>query len=266
MVCSHYMRDHVADIYDLEEQRVAVLPNGIDPLDLQAVEDLDALRARFAAPGERLIILIGRLVYEKGFQLALEGLPGVIERLGDVRFLVAGSVTHEAELRRQATALGLDPHGSFLGWIGDDVVRLRCYRIATCRGPVAVRALRVLSRSRRWLRVARASSPTPAACARSFPRTSAWACASTAATPSTWATMVERLLTDDALRERLVAEASEYVLRFDGGDVARYRGGYEAHACARSAGSASATSAAPRACGSRAPGRRPRPRCPARRG
>ena len=33
--------------------------------------------------------------------------------------------------------------------------------------------------------------------------------------------MVERVLTDDALRERLVAEASEHVLRFDWADVAR---------------------------------------------
>ena len=33
--------------------------------------------------------------------------------------------------------------------------------------------------------------------------------------------MVERLLTDDELRDRLVAEASEHVLRFDWADVAR---------------------------------------------
>ncbi len=33
--------------------------------------------------------------------------------------------------------------------------------------------------------------------------------------------MAERLLTDDALRGRLVAEASEHVLRFDWADVAR---------------------------------------------
>ena len=47
------------------------------------------------------MLLVGRLVYEKGFQIALEALPGVIERLGDVRFLVAGSGTAEA---RAATA------------------------------------------------------------------------------------------------------------------------------------------------------------------
>ena len=33
--------------------------------------------------------------------------------------------------------------------------------------------------------------------------------------------MAEQLLTDDALRDRLVAEAREHVLRFDWADVAR---------------------------------------------
>ena len=33
--------------------------------------------------------------------------------------------------------------------------------------------------------------------------------------------MAQQLLTDDALRDRLVAEACEHVLRFDWADVAR---------------------------------------------
>src|SRR5204862_4137159 len=124
-----YMREHVADIYGLEEERIGVIPNGIDPSELVPVDDLGALRARYAAPTERLVLLVGRLVYEKGFQLALEALPGLIERLGDVRFLVAGSGTHEQELRGQAADLGLHAHGTFLGWIGDDVLH-SLYRIA----------------------------------------------------------------------------------------------------------------------------------------
>ena len=57
------------------EARIVVAPNGIDPGDLQPVEDLAALRARFARPDEKLVLLVGRLVYEKGFQHALEALP-----------------------------------------------------------------------------------------------------------------------------------------------------------------------------------------------
>jgi glycogen(starch) synthase len=39
--------------------------------------------------------------------------------------------------------------------------------------------------------------------------------------PKSLARMVERVLTDDDLRDRLVTEASEHVLQFDWADVAR---------------------------------------------
>ena len=44
--------------------------------------------------------------------------------------------------------------------------------------------------------------------------------------------MVERVLTDAALRDRLVAEASEHVLRFDWADVAERTAG-STPSCAR---------------------------------
>ncbi|MFL5892555.1 MAG: glycosyltransferase family 4 protein [Solirubrobacterales bacterium] len=135
IACSYYMREQIADIFGVDDARVAVIPNGIDPGDLQpqSEPELARLRLEFARPDEKLVLLIGRLVYEKGFQLALEAMPALIERLPRTRFLVAGSGTHEHELRRQA----------------------------------------------------------------------------------------ETLLTDDALRDRLVAEAREHVLRFDWAEVAR---------------------------------------------
>src|SRR5204863_642184 len=55
--------------------------------------------------------------------------PGLIRRLGRVRFLVAGSGTAEAELKEQADRLGLMEHGSFVGWTGDDELH-SLYRIA----------------------------------------------------------------------------------------------------------------------------------------
>jgi glycogen synthase len=129
VVCSHYMRGHVADVLGLAEARVTVIPNGIDPREWGPAGDLAALRARHAAPDERLVLLTGRLVYEKGFQLALDALPGVIRRVGRVRFLVAGAGPYQPELEAQAARLGLLGHGAFLGWIGDD--RLHAlYRIA----------------------------------------------------------------------------------------------------------------------------------------
>ena len=119
------------------------MQNGIDPRDLEPVAaDLDELRARYAQPDERLVLLVGRLVYEKGFHLALDALAPVIRKLGGVRFVVAGTGTAEAELRRQAWRLGLSRKGVFLGWVGDDMLH-SLYRIADlCIVPVDLRAVR----------------------------------------------------------------------------------------------------------------------------
>ncbi len=219
ITCSHYMRDHVSDIYGLDDQRVAVIPNGIDPLDLQPVEDLDALRARFAQPHERLVLLVGRLVYEKGFQIALEALPGVIERLGDVRFLVAGSGTAERELTEQAGKLGLLDHGTFMGWIGDDVLH-SLYRIAdltvvpSIYEPFGLVALEAMA----------SGCPTIVADTgglREVVPNEHVGLRFRSRDPQSLATMMERVLSDAALRDRLIAEASEHVLSFDWADIAR---------------------------------------------
>ena len=218
ITCSAYMREHVADIYGLEEDRITVIPNGIDPSDLVTVEDLDELRRRFAAPDERLVLLVGRLVYEKGFQLALEALPGLVERVGNVRFIVAGSGTHEEELRAQATELGLDDHGTFLGWIGDDMLH-SLYRIAdltvvpSIYEPFGLVALEAMASGCPCL-VAdtgglREVVPNDEVGLRFRSRD-----------PESLGRMAERLLTDRQLRDRLTAEASEHVLTFDWADVA----------------------------------------------
>ncbi len=218
ITCSHYMRGHVADVFGIDEARVDVIPNGIDPEDLVAVDDLAALRARFAAPDERLVLLIGRLVYEKGFQVALDALPGVIERLGDVRFLVAGSGTHEAQLKQQAKQLGIAEHGTFLGWIGDDVLH-SLYRIAdlcvvpSLYEPFGIVALEAMA------------SGVPCIVAdtgglREIVPNFEVGLRFRGGSARHLATMMETLLTDDVLRDRLVTEASEHVLRFDWADVA----------------------------------------------
>jgi glycogen(starch) synthase len=189
ITCSAYMREHVADIYGLEEQRVAVVP------------------------------LVGRLVYEKGFQIALAALPNLIDRLGDVRFVVAGSGTHERELREQAQELGLDAHGTFLGWIGDDVLH-SLYRIAdltvvpSIYEPFGLVALEAMASGSPCL-VAdtgglREVVPNEDVGLRFRSRD-----------PRSLGAMAERILTDGELRDRLVAEASEHVLTFDWADVAR---------------------------------------------
>jgi len=226
ITCSHYMRGHVADIFDIDEGRITVIPNGIDPRDLRPVDDLQTLREKFAAPHERLVLLVGRLVYEKGFQLALDALPGVIERVGNVRFLVAGSGTHETELKAQAQRLGLTDQGVFLGWIGDDALH-SLYRIADlCVVPSIYEPFGLVA-----LEAMASGCPCIVADTGGLrevvPPGERVGLRFNGGDAEHLGVMIERLLVDDELRDRLVAEASEHVLSFDWSDVAqRTRGIY----------------------------------------
>jgi glycogen(starch) synthase len=220
IACSYYMREQIADIFGVEGERVSVIPNGIDPRDLQPQDpaELRRLRLGFADPDQKLVLLVGRLVYEKGFQLALEAMPGVIERVPGTRFLVAGSGTHETELRRQAEGLGLMEHGTFLGWIGDDVLH-SLYPIAdicvvpSIYEPFGLVALEAMASGCPCL-VAdtgglREVVPHEEAGLRFRARD-----------PEALTEMAVRVLGDEQLGERLVSEGLEHIRRFDWADIA----------------------------------------------
>jgi glycogen synthase len=220
IACSYYMREQIADIFGVEEERITVIPNGIDPEDLQPQDrpELERLRSGFADPDERLVLLVGRLVYEKGFQIALEAMPELIKRQPETRFVVAGSGTHETELRRQATALGLGGHGTFLGWIGDDVLH-SLYRIAdVCVVPSIYEPFGLVA-----LEAMASGCPCIVADTgglREVVPHDEVGLRFRAGDPRDLVEVTAKVMSDVELGRRLVAEAHDHVRRFDWLDVA----------------------------------------------
>jgi glycosyltransferase involved in cell wall biosynthesis len=110
--CSHYNAATVQEHYGLLPE---VVYNGID-VELFSPRLPEAeLRAKYAAPNERIIIWVGRLVRWKGLQYLLEATALLLEWGIPVKLLVAGSGEYQPELDKLTYNLNIDKQVVWLG-------------------------------------------------------------------------------------------------------------------------------------------------------
>ncbi|MEV6691883.1 glycosyltransferase family 4 protein [Micromonospora sp. NPDC051196] len=118
VVCSGYMRDEVTGLFGVPAGRVDVVPNGVEPHRWRVPASAVAqARTRFAGDGP-LVTFAGRLVYEKGVQHLLAGLPRLRERHPGLRAVIVGDGPYRAELEADVHRLGLADTVSLPGFLG----------------------------------------------------------------------------------------------------------------------------------------------------
>ncbi|SCL35665.1 (1-_4)-alpha-D-glucan synthase (UDP-glucose) [Micromonospora nigra] len=118
IVCSGYMRDEVTGLFGVPADRVDVVPNGVEPHRWRVPAAAVArARARFAADGP-LVTFAGRLVYEKGVQHLLAGLPRLREQHPGLRAVIVGDGPYRAELEAEVHRFGLADTVSLPGFLG----------------------------------------------------------------------------------------------------------------------------------------------------
>lgn len=94
--------------------KASVIYNGV-----AAPERGNLPAASSVAVGKPLILCLGRLVREKGFDLMLAAFAGVLARQPAARLIVAGDGPEREALEVQAQRLGLGRAVRFAGWVDD---------------------------------------------------------------------------------------------------------------------------------------------------
>jgi glycosyltransferase involved in cell wall biosynthesis len=126
IVVAEGAREETQRSFRLPPERIAVLPNAIDParLELPADFDRDEMRRRLGGSASGpLICVIARLTPDKGHGLLLQAAATLASRHPGARYLFVGTGTEEGRLRQLAHDLGLSGSVAFLG-VRDDVPQI----------------------------------------------------------------------------------------------------------------------------------------------
>jgi glycosyltransferase involved in cell wall biosynthesis len=122
--CSNYMVSHVKWAFGLPEDKLVMVPNGVnvDVYSKNETEDIRQFRNKFALPEEKIVLFVGRLVYEKGVHVLVNAVPKVLEKV-NAKFIIVGNGYMKEQLSNLIRNMGLSHKVLFTGFVDDDTLR-----------------------------------------------------------------------------------------------------------------------------------------------
>ncbi len=129
IVNSNYMRSELQRLFGLPYEKINVIPNGVNLNMYDGIEKDYDFRRKYAMDNEKIILFMGRLVYEKGIQTLISAMPKILNHYHDAKLLIAGKGGMIDELRNQVNYLGLGNKVYFTGYLGSKDVQ-KMYKCA----------------------------------------------------------------------------------------------------------------------------------------
>ncbi len=129
IVNSNFMKNDLQRIFGLPFEKINVIPNGINLTNFTGIEKDYDFRRQFAMDNEKIILYVGRLVYEKGIQYLIGSMPKILERYNDAKLVICGKGGMIDELRQEAHNLGIEKKIYFAGYCDSKKVQ-KMYKCA----------------------------------------------------------------------------------------------------------------------------------------
>ncbi len=117
IVNSNYMKRELQRLFGLPFEKINVAPNGININMFNGVEKDYDFRRQYALDNEKIILFIGRLVYEKGVQHLISAMPKILAGYHDTKLIIAGKGGMIDELKAQVNSMGLGNKVYFTGYM-----------------------------------------------------------------------------------------------------------------------------------------------------
>lgn len=129
LVNSNYMKNELQRLFGLPFEKINVVPNGINLTAFNGIERDYDFRRQYAADNEKIILFLGRLVYEKGVQHLIAAMPKILANYHDAKLVIAGKGGMMDELREQVNHLNIANKVYFTGYLNGKQVN-KMYKAA----------------------------------------------------------------------------------------------------------------------------------------
>lgn len=129
IVNSNYMKNEIQRLFGLPFNKINVIPNGINLSNFTGIERDYDFRRQYAMDNEKIILYVGRLVYEKGIQNLIAAMPKILSNYNDAKLIIAGRGGMIEELKSEAASLGLNNKIYFTGYLDSKQVQ-KMYKCA----------------------------------------------------------------------------------------------------------------------------------------
>ena len=120
---SKYTKKELTEFYDVDEEKIHVIYNGVDVQKFKPNRDKAGLRRELGLDEKQKIILyVGRLYQRKGLTTLLQSIPKVIQNFRNVKIVISGEgfKQNEEKLTRLAEKLNIENSVSFVGYFPDE--------------------------------------------------------------------------------------------------------------------------------------------------
>jgi glycosyltransferase involved in cell wall biosynthesis len=117
--CSEYMKEQVSSIYHFDVDNIIMIPNGTIDHHIHNSE-INVFRKSYAKDDEKLVLFIGRHVYQKGIQQLIEAVPMIVSKVNNIKFIISGTGPMTEELKYKAYKIGMSDKILFTGYSEED--------------------------------------------------------------------------------------------------------------------------------------------------
>ncbi len=123
IVCSESMDKELRGLFGISDN-LSVVPNGVDTTKFDFRVDEGDIKERFCGTrNAKMVLFLGRLVYQKGVNVLIGALPRILAECPDARLIIVGEGPMRRQLERDASFLGVAGDVVFTGYLDDHTVR-----------------------------------------------------------------------------------------------------------------------------------------------